>query len=178
MIDEATIAQALMKTPEWVILEGNPNSLCYHKVETKSDLVNLVQYLTLVTSKEADEWIKGSFPPNIVNKVVFQSNGQFYYLEAKANFNIPGDYYSINVDLYRYLDNNTDALPPVMVWEEARNSIGVPYPFDDLLESLEKELEEEHPSLSDIPDNAQHSLRLKRPEDLEQQIPYYVHSNL
>ena len=43
MVDEATIAEALMKTPEWVVLEGNPNSLCYHKVETKSDLVNLVQ---------------------------------------------------------------------------------------------------------------------------------------
>lgn len=75
MVDEATIVEALMKTPEWVMLEGNPNSLCYHKVESKSDLVNLVQYLTLVTSKEADEWIKGSFPPNIVNKAVFQSNG-------------------------------------------------------------------------------------------------------
>ena len=51
MVDEAIIAEALMKTPEWVILEGNPNSLVYHKVESKSDLVNLVQYLTLVTRK-------------------------------------------------------------------------------------------------------------------------------
>lgn len=64
MVDEATIAEALI----------NPNGLCYHKVETKADLVRLVQYLTLVTRKEADEWIKGSMPPDVVNKAVFKSN--------------------------------------------------------------------------------------------------------
>ena len=178
MVDEAIIAEALIKTPRWVLLEGNPNSLCYHKLESKSDLVNLVQYLTLVTRKEADEWIKGSFPPNVVNIAVFQSNGQFYYLEVRALFNIPGDYYSINVDLYRYLNNNADTLPPVLIWEEDKSRIGVPCPFDDLVESLKEDLKVEHSSLSEIPDDIQRLLKLKRPEspeDVEQQVTYHIY---
>lgn len=178
MVDEATIAEALMKTPEWVILEGNPNSLCYHKVETKADLVNLVQYLTLVTRREADEWIKGSFPPNVVNKAVFQSNGQFYYLEVRALFNIPGDYYSINADLYRYLNNNADTLPPVLIWEEDKSRIGVPCPFDDLVESLDEGSKVDDTCLSEIPVDIQRLLKFKRPEspeDVEQQVTYHIY---
>lgn len=178
MVDETTIAEAIMKTPEWVILEGNPNSLCYHIVETTSDLVNLIRYLTLVTRKEADEADKAAMNPNIVNKAAFRFNEEFYYLEVEAIFNIPGDYYSINADLYRYLNNNADTLPPVLIWEEDKSRIGVPCPFDDLVESLKEDLEVEHSSLSEIPDDIQRLLKLKRPEspeDVEQQVTYYTY---
>lgn len=132
MIDEATIAEAIMKTPEWVILEGNPNSLCYHIVETTSDLVNLIRYLTLVTKKEADEVDKAAMQPNIVNKAAFRFNGVFYYLEVEAIFNVTGDYYSINVNLYRYPIANTDTIKSLTSWEDAKRSIGVHQPLTDL----------------------------------------------
>ena len=178
MVDEATIAEALMKTPECLTLGDNPNGLRHYKVNTKADLVNLVQHLTSVTRREADEWIKGSFPPNILNKAVFQVNGQFYYLEVRALFNIPGDHYSINIRLYRHLNNSVDNLEPLLIWEEVKGSLYVPFPFDYLVESLKEDLEEEQPSSPDTPDNVQHSPRLKRPEspeDVEQQVTYYTY---
>lgn len=160
MVDEATIAEALMKTPEWVILEGNPNSLCYHKVETKSDLVNLVQYLTLVTRKDPQE----------VNKVAFQSNGQFYYLIVEALFDAKMRHFCTGISLYRYLTDNTDILASLVNWEEAKSSIGVYYPFTDLVESLEEGLEVDYTYtngncyLSGIPNDLQRLLQLTRSE--------------
>lgn len=148
MVDEATIAEALMKTPEWVILEGNPNSLCYHKVETKADLVNLVQYLTLVTRKD----------PHEVNKVVFQSNGQFYYLIVKAILDDKEVHFATDISLYHYLNDDADHLASLSNWE------------DDLLECLEEGLEVDYTYtngkcyLSGIPDDLQRLLQLTRSE--------------
>lgn len=178
MIDEATIMQELIKTPECLTLGDNPNSVRYYKVNTKADLVNLVQHLTSVTRREADEWIKGSFPPNILNKAVFQANGQFYYLEVRALFNIPGDHYSINIRLYCHLNNNVDTLEPLLIWEEVKSSLYVPFPFDYLVESLKEDLEVEQPSFTEIPEDLQRLLKLKRPEgpeDIEQQVTYYTY---
>lgn len=148
MVDEATIAEALMKTPEWVILEGNPNSLCYHKVESKGDLVNLVQYLTLVTRKD----------PKTINKVTFQSNGQFYYLIVKAILDNEGRHFATDISLYHYLNDNKDHLASLSNWE------------DDLLECLEEGLEVDYTFtngrcyLSCIPDDLQRLLQLTRSE--------------
>lgn len=148
MIDEATIAQALMKTPEWVILEGNPNSLCYHLVDTKSDLVNLVQYLTLVTRKD----------PKTINKVTFQSNGQFYYLIVKAILDDKEVHFATDISLYHYLNDSKDHLASLLNWE------------DDLLECLEEGLEVDYTYtngkcyLSGIPNDLQRLLQLTRSE--------------
>lgn len=148
MVDEATIAEALMKTPEWVILEGNPNSLCYHKVETKADLVNLVQYLTLVTRKD----------PHEVNKVVFQSNGQFHYLIVRAILDDKDVHFATDISLYHYLNDSKDHLASLSNWE------------DDLLECLEEGLEVDYTYtngkcyLSGIPDDLQRLLQLTRSE--------------
>ena len=160
MVDEATIAEALMKTPEFVILEGNPNSLCYHKVKTKSDLVNLVQYLTLVTRKD----------PHEVNKVAFQSNGQFYYLIVEAIFNGNMTHCLTAISLYHYLSSNTTQLASLLNWEEAKDTIGIYYPFNDLVENLEEGLEVDYTFtngniyLSGIPNDLQRLLQLTRSE--------------
>lgn len=148
MVDEATIAEALMKTPEWVILEGNPNSLCYHLVDTKSDLVNLVQYLTLVTRKD----------PKTINKVTFQSNGQFYYLIVKAILDDKEVHFATDISLYHYLNDDADHLASLLNWE------------DDLLECLEEGLEVDYTYtngkcyLSGIPNDSQRLLQLTRSE--------------
>ena len=149
MVDEATIAEALMKTPEWVMLEGNPNSLCYHLVYTKSDLVNLVQYLTLVTRKN----------PKTINKVTFQSNGQFYYLIVKAILDDKEVHFATDISsLYHYLNDDADHLASLLNWE------------DDLLECLEEGLEVDYTYtngkcyLSGIPNDLQRLLQLTRSE--------------
>lgn len=96
----------------------------------------------------------------------------------EANFNIPGDHYFINANLYRYLDNNTDAIPPVLVWEEDKSRLCIPYSFDDLIKSLEEGSKIDDICLSEIPDDVQRLLKLKRPdgpEDMEQQVTYHIY---
>ena len=185
MVDEAMIIEALMKTPEWVLLEGNLNGLVYYKIKTKSDLTNLIRYMTLLTSKEADEAGKAAMQPNIVNKVAFRFNGQFYYLEVAAIFNITGDHHRIDVDLYRYLVDKVNTLTSLTSWEEAKRSIGVRQPITDLEKMFEDNSDVNYNSTfkgksimnNDIPSVNIVMPRIEKLTDNDENLYYHVVNN-
>ena len=105
-----------------------------------------------------------------MNKVAFQSNGQFYYLIVEAVFNGNMAHCLTAISLYHYLSDNTAQLASLLNWEEAKDTIGIYYPFADLVETLEEGLEVDYTFtngniyLSGIPNDLQRLLQLTRSE--------------